>query len=375
MPSKPEPETRSEAASVREKTVRAHFKAQSQSCRSMGSPFMAGLLAAAAKNLTADTEVGAVILDWRGTPSDDALSLRFAAGLHWLALCGIDQDLVELYQGAGIAGEDPASWQCIAQALERHTAALMRFIAGPPQTNEVGRSAVLFGGFMEAARRTGLPLSLREIGASAGLNLNWHRYGYAPSGIDQEWGDVEGAVVLRPEWKGPPPGILDVRVVDARGCDLNPADLAAVGSANPETDEANRLLSYIWPDQKERLERMRGALNIAGAHPPLVERESAATWLKRVVPDQKAGTAQVLFHSIVWMYLPAPERDGIKAVIDQASQGATEDKPFAWLRMEPAEDGKWAELRLSLWPQGHELHLADVCYHGKWLRWLQPEQP
>lgn len=339
----------------------------------MGSPFTGGLLETAGENLTPETAVGAKILRWQGTPSDDALSLRFAAGLHWLTLCGIDKDLADFYDKEAILGQDAASWVLIEQALEHHGPALMRFIEGPPQTNEVGRSGVLFGGFMAVARRTGLPLSLREIGSSAGLNLNWHHYGYAPSGIDLEWGDVDGPVVLRPDWQGPPPSIVDIQISDAVGCDLNPADLSALGAEVPERDEANRLLAYIWPDQKERLERMRGALVIAAEHPPVVQRESASKWLKRIVPEQKSGTAQVLFHSIIWQYLPQDERARIKAVINDASLAATEDKPFAWLRMEPSESGKWAELRLSLWPQMLELHLADVCYHGKWVRWFGVE--
>lgn len=339
----------------------------------MGSPFMEGLLETAADKLTSETTVGARILQWQGNPSDDALGLRFAAGLHWLALCGADQGLIDLYGNGAIPGLNPAAWDCIEQALENRAPALMRFIEGPPQTNEVGRSAVLFGGFMITANRTGLPLSLREIGSSAGLNLNWHRYGYAPAGTDLEWGNIEGSVVLRPDWEGPLPVICDVQINDAAGCDLNPADLSALGSAVPERDEAKRLLSYIWPDQKERLARMRGALEIASKHPPLVVRESAATWLKRVVPEQKLGTAQILFHSIVWQYLPEDERTRIRAVIDDASLAATADKPFAWLRMEPSEAGKWAELRLSLWPGAQDLHLAIVCYHGKWVRWFEAE--
>ncbi len=340
----------------------------------MGSPFTAGLIETAAEKLTTGTAVGARVLQWQGTPSDDALALRFAAGLHWLALCGLDEDLVDLYGGDAVVGQDPASWDRIEQAMEHHGPALLRFIQSPPQTNEVGRSGVLFAGFMAIAGRTGQPLSLREIGSSAGLNLNWHRYGYAPSGIDIKWGNLDAPVVLRPDWEGPAPAVVEVEIADAVGCDLNPANLDAIGSEVPTSNEANRLLAYIWPDQKERLQRMRGALSIAGEHPPKVERASAAKWLQRIVPEQKTGTIQVLFHSIVWQYLPEEERAGIKEVIDQAASIATKEKPFAWLRMEPSVSGKCAELRLSLWPDAPkrhaERHLADVCYHGKWVRWL-----
>lgn len=356
-----------------EEAVRAHFRAQGKACVSMGSPFTAGLLETAAERLTADTAVGARVLQWQGAPRDDALALRFAAGLHWLALCGLDPDLADLYDTSVNMGQAPASWKQIEQALQRHTPALMRFIQGPPQTNEVGRAGVLFGGFMAVAARTGLPLSLREIGSSAGLNLNWHRYGYVPKGLDLTWGDAQGPVVLRPDWTGPTPTLSDIQVLDAVGCDLNPAKLKAIGSKDPSTDEAKRLLAYIWPDQKDRLDRMRGAFAVAANYPPRVDRASAAAWLRETLPKQERGTAQILFHSIVWQYLPQDERDGIRVAIDQAAAGAEKDKAFAWLRMEPSASKRCAELRLSIWPDAQELHLADVCYHGNWVRWLGAE--
>lgn len=340
----------------------------------MGSPFTAALLETAAEQLTRDTTVGEAVLSWDGEPGDDALGLRFCAGLHWLALTRADPELTDLYRDRSPLEATPSSWQLIERVLSEQSPALMRFIERPPQTNEVGRSGVLFGGCMAVARWTGLPLSLREIGASAGLNLNWHRYGYRPSGLEITWGTVEGPVILRPYWEGPAPHLAEVQVKDAMGCDLNPADLDAVtlsdGPDGPASDEANRLLSYIWPDQEARMERMRGALRIAAEHPPLVTQSGAAEWLANVVPEQRGGSTQVVFHTVVWQYLSSQQRAGIQHVMASAAETASPQKPLAWLRMEPSEDGGCAELRVTLWPDGRETHLADVCYHGKWIRWL-----
>ena len=43
------------------------------------------------------------------------------------------------------------------------------FIRRTPQTNETGRAALMLLGFSEIAKRTGLPLRLREAGASTVL--------------------------------------------------------------------------------------------------------------------------------------------------------------------------------------------------------------
>jgi hypothetical protein len=60
----------------------------------------------------------------------------------------------------------------------------------------------------------------------------------------------------------------------------------------------------------------------------------------------------------------------IEAAIGRAGDQATVDTPFAWLRMEPAPDTRHAELRLALWPAGHDRRLADADFHGRWIRWL-----
>jgi hypothetical protein len=70
----------------------------------------------------------------------------------------------------------------------------------------------------------------------------------------------------------------------------------------------------------------------------------------------------VVFHSIVMQYLEVEERDALAALIRGAGEAAGAAAPLAWLRMEPA--GERADVRLSVWPDGEELHLARVGYHG-----------
>ena len=92
------------------------------------------------------------------------------------------------------------------------------------QTNEVGRSAALVGGFVEVARRSGLPLRLLELGASAGLNLRWDRFWY-DTGVST-FGDPSSAVRFVGVWDDPPPVLDDVTVAVAarEGCDRSPID-------------------------------------------------------------------------------------------------------------------------------------------------------
>jgi hypothetical protein len=71
---------------------------------------------------------------------------------------------------------------------------LRELVLRPVQTNEIGRCGPLLGGFLLIAHRTRLPLRLLEIGASAGLNLQWDQYRYTwPGGA---WGKPHSLIVL-----------------------------------------------------------------------------------------------------------------------------------------------------------------------------------
>jgi len=164
----------------------------------------------------------------------------------------------------------------------------------------VSRAAALVGGFLTVAREWRLPLRLLEIGASAGLNLRFDHYRYDAGRLG--FGDPGAPVRFADWWEGVLP--LDVRctVSNREGCDTEPVD---------PTTEAGRLtlLSYIWPDQPERLAALRGALEVAARVPATVDRESAANWLGvALAAPQPGDVATVIFHSIVWQYLPDDER-------------------------------------------------------------------
>src|SRR2546423_1366353 len=79
-------------------------------------------------------------------------------------------------------------WDAFRETVGDHGDRIRHEMAHPVQTNEVGRSAVLAGGFLTLFRRHALPLRILEIGSSAGLNLRWERYRYEDRGM--VWGDA-----------------------------------------------------------------------------------------------------------------------------------------------------------------------------------------
>jgi hypothetical protein len=342
-------------------TIRSHFRAQASACARLGSPFTARLLDLVADSLDEAGIVGRTILNWPGDPKADALALRLAGSLHALALSGTAASLAAAYPGRGRGDEPAALRAALLSALDAHAGFILTFLERPPQTNETARAAVLLGGFLTIAAETRLPLRLCEIGASAGLNLHWDAYAYDLG--DACWGPLDAPLRLTPAWTGPSPPLIPVAIRSRRGCDRTPIDPSDPG-------DRLRVLAFVWPDQPERRQRLEVALDLAAGAGVRVEPADAADWVEACLADPVAGEATVLFHSIVWQYLPADKQRRIEAAIRRVGSQATVHAPLAWLRMEPAPDSRHTELRLRLWPAGLERLLAEAHFHGRWIRWL-----
>jgi len=119
--------------------------------------------------------------------------LLLLAAVHRMTLEGRLPEAARYYPSLGGRTDVEALWPHFLEAVPQAVLPVC------VQTNEIGRSCALLPGFLEVARHTGLPLRLLEIGASAGLNLRWDYFPFL----------------------GAP---ATIRVVERRGCDLNPID-------------------------------------------------------------------------------------------------------------------------------------------------------
>lgn len=338
---------------------------QAKACRDLGSAFSAELLERAVAGELGPLEDFFARWDGQGAGLHlrEATPLRLLGFLHAVALA---------QPGGALAAQYPArtgapDWAALTSAARDLLAERRReaaaFMASPPQTNEVGRSFCLAPGFQVIAAETGLPLRLFEIGASAGLNLRFDRYEYDFAG--RRWGEAGSPVLLDNDWRGPPPPLAGIEVAERSGCDQAPIDIA-------DSAQALRLQAYVWPDQVRRLARIKGAIAIAAAAPASLVQADAAVWAaNRLHP--RAGAVSVLYHSVMWQYMPAPTQAAVRTAIEAAGAAASAAAPVAWLRMEPnPARPKWQmELNLTLWPGGALRHLADVHPHGSWVEWRE----
>ncbi len=340
--------------------VLAHFREQAASCAAYGSPFTGQLIHRCAQDLESGGPVAVLIGDWPTNPRADALALRLAGALHAAALEGRDPSLTRLYPTAHADWRMDDIWPVARTFLARERDWVAQFIQLPPQTNEVRRSIALLAGFLAFANDWRGPIDMLEIGASAGLNLNWDRFHYStPS---WSWGG-ESPVQIDTVWSGPaPPVAAQPHIRHRAACDLNPLDI-------DDPAQLVRLRSYIWPDQPERLARFDGAVALARQGRTKVERADAVSWLRRRLAERASDAATIVYHSIFLQYPPRETRAAIVEAIREAGAHASFESRLAWVRLEPEAltDGVRGSARmvvdLTIWPGGQRRVLAYTDGH------------
>ena len=324
------------------------LRRQAAWCAELGSPLYASLLEAAADDLETGGPMIDVLSGFEEESGAAALALRLMGAVHRLVLEDDLPELAERYPSTGGDGDATAAWPVFRDALTAHRERIRALLASGCQTNEVGRSAALLGGFLEVAHRSRKSLRILEIGASAGLNLRWDRYRYESS--EGAWGDAGSHVRFTHSFEAPPPLNRSADVVERKGCDLNPID--------PTTDEgALTLRSFIWADQLARMAQLDGALETAADTPVEVERLGAAAFLERELARQRPDVATVVFHSVFMQYVDQAERARIAAALEG---GRAHHLSF--------EPGKSVDSRFEVRLDG-EL-LGTSLAHGTGVRWL-----
>ncbi len=346
---------------MRDADISETFELQARGCQALGSTFSAGILRLARADYDDGGPVRSLFDAWEGVGRraliDDAVALRFLGACHDLSLSGDDPAVTVHYPT-----DAEAAWAALSAAIDADPERFKRFMSHEPQTNEVGRSACLLGGFLTVAAETGLPLSLVELGASAGLNQIWDRFGYRLG--KARWGDAASPVQLAPQWQGALPQLdAVVKVAARRACDRKPVDIS-------QDDQRRRLIAYVWADQPERLARVKAAVDLAARSGVKVEAAEARDFV-RAAGAPGSGTATVIFHSVFWQYMPPEAQTATKAAIEAHAATATSAAPLAWLRMEPdLQDMLSHYVTLTLWPTGETRVLAQVHPHGAQINWL-----
>lgn len=231
------------------------------------------------------------------------------------------------------------------------------------QTNEVRRCAYLFPAFshvFELAK--GIPLSLIEIGTSAGLNLMWDYYQY-----DYEIGAFSGRlnalVTIRSSFRGDKRPHLPVSlptVQERIGIDLNIIDVR-------EPKDALWLKALIWPEHKERATVLTTAIDVVQTYPPTLLAGDGIVVLPEIMGKLPSDTAACVFHTHTLNQVPSEVRLQLTNLLTEFSKQRTIYQiGCEWI------GSPYSQLTLNLYRSGQrtETVLAYCDGHARWIEWL-----
>ncbi len=311
--------------------------------------------------LADDLDVGGptreVLAGHEDDPGPSALGLRLLGSVHRLVLTGRAPALARYYPTAGGRFDLRPAAAAVLQLIADDPDAVREWLDRAPQTNEVGRSAPLYGGLLQLPWE--LPVRLFEIGASGGLNLRADRYAYVARG--GVLGEAASGVRLDPAW-GEGPVSRPVRIVERVGCDLSPIGVVEGRVA---------LTAYVWPDQTTRHQRLAAALDVAAENPAEVRGEDAVTFVNGI--ELRPGTVTVLWHSVMFQYLTPDDQRTVRGRIAGLGAEATSEAPFAHVAFEPSRRTPDADheflIRLETWPSGESRIIGSAPPHGLPVTW------
>ena len=292
------------------------------------------------------------------------------AAVHYLLLGGSDHALGAFYPSvthlAAVPPGDPMP--AFRSFCQDYRAALIELVStGLVQTNEPQRCTVLLPAFATVAHLAGgAPLALVEVGASAGLNLLFDRYGYdygAGRSAGEPRSPVRFACALR--GAGLPPIHAGTPLVAARvGIDLNP-----IRAADPQAMLWLRAL--VWPEHPARAALLQQVLALAQREPPPLIAGDVLTVLPQAVAAAPEGAALCVFHTATLAHFLPEARERFRSLIPELAR----QRDLFWLASEgsgePRRRGQYVTI-LTAFQNGRrtERQLAYSHPHGAWLEWL-----
>jgi hypothetical protein len=305
-----------------------------------------------------------------GAPETARVPVNLFAAVHDLLLADRTDRLARFYPNLTEHpdGGDPMPEFlafCSARAPQLRASLATRF----PQTNEIGRSALLLVGFdhLEPGPKAHL-----DLGASAGLNLMVDRLAYR----DIDGGQLgESEVVLECSVRGEPHQLARSlpEITGRLGLDVAPVD--------PTDAAALRWLkACVWPDQADRFRRLEAAIELMGRHPVELWQGDVVNDLARALDHLSGLGHPVVTTSWVLCYLDEDRQRAFVAELERL--GAGRDLSWVWAEAPPQvgvlpvrpdlEGLEGTALGVTTWRGGvrTDTSLARCHEHGYWLHRL-----
>ncbi|MCI0529772.1 MAG: DUF2332 domain-containing protein, partial [Nitrospira sp.] len=231
------------------------------------------------------------------------------------------------------------------------------------QTNEVSRCAYLFPAFsliFDLAQKK--PLSLIEIGTSAGLNLMWDHYSYS-YGTDVTCGNTGSLVKITSTFRGDKRPMLSASLPtlsDRIGVDLNVIDIH-------KPEDTLWLKALIWPEHIERARLLSNAIQVAQSQPLKLMSGDGIALLPDILNELSTETTLCIFHTHMLNQVPPETRvQLLDFLVDYSKVRDIYRVSCEWIGT------KYPQLEMAFFHQGRstETLLAYCDAHARWIEWL-----
>jgi hypothetical protein len=294
---------------------------------------------------------------WAWAIAADEEVLRLIAGLP-----SMKQQPHLLFAACRLLDAEVDTWPAFRSVVVERWAGLSATIrTRAVQTNETARCAA----FLPLLAAIPGPISLIEVGASAGLCLYPDRYAYRYGDAPAVGPDSPVQIDVRCSGTVPIPTRMP-DIVWRAGIDLHPLDVR-------DRSDVAWLDACIWPEHDERRARLHAAIGIVAEEPPRIETGDLVEGIEPMLREVPDGTTPVVIHSAVLAYLPKPRRAEFAEVV------AGRDD-VVWLSNELPDvvrgltappvlpDGPAVQFLVGV---DGERVAAVTDPHGTWLHWVE----
>jgi hypothetical protein len=296
----------------------------------------------------------------------DALPNLFFSAVHLLLLKGEHHQLAAFYPSLNNNSKHyDFAYPYFRNFVLEHENEIVEIITTRfVQTNEVGRCAILVPAFELVARGAkNQPLTLIEVGSSAGLTLLWDRYHYHYN-KSLQCGNPNSPVQVECQLRGdkrPPIPNRFPEISSRLGVDLNPVDLN-----DPENVQWLRAL--VWPEHQKRANQLEVAIEVARRAPPQIVPGDALELLPSLIERVQGETQLCVFHSFTLSLASGEPRERLELTLAQASK----TRDLFHISFEWPKNSEAPLLTLASIDNGEstEKVLARCNAHGEWLEWL-----
>lgn len=280
--------------------------------------------------------------------------------VHYLLLSGVEHELAAYY--ASIVEEPKESLgaiNCFKDFCMQNENEIVQLLENKlVQTNEVRRCAYLYPSFCHIYKITKKPLTLIEIGTSAGLQLLWDKYTYS-YGSNQKYGSEHSTLKISAEIKGDKFPFLfqhSPPVTRRIGLDLH------INNLN-DPEDYRWLKALIWPEHKERNMYFEKAAYCLKSQPIELIEGDGVSILPEIVPTVSHDSSICIFHTHVANQIPA---DTKKILIEQIQSLGKEREVFHLYN-----NMRDMDLHLDYYINGNGYNetLAETDGHGRWFKW------